>query len=179
MRSPNQYASSKLASHTEVDLSTPLTHSERHDPDKLAAAIGRVYFMEYLDSDVYLFDYDDTLVGRRNRHPRSSSFNRQAISRLNRTTEVRICAGNAIAAINLVEEQAASAEGAQPTRKPLIVFAHGGVNEYLYDVTPAVCDDGLDPPIAMCISPDALLPTVGPKCAEDPGGFATGGCSSI
>ncbi|MFL6603930.1 MAG: 2-phospho-L-lactate transferase CofD family protein [Steroidobacteraceae bacterium] len=163
MRSLDNSALSKIASFTQADMSLSVDPADKHDPSKLATAVGHVLFKDYLESDFYLFDYDDTLVGRGGRCPKSSRVNVKGLCRLNSLANVGICTGNTITAIDLRSEPAAVSEALQANSKSLLVFADGAVNEYLCD-TVLTADDA-QPVWVKCIWPDTLLPTQGPYTA--------------
>jgi len=162
MRRLNQAALSKVMTFVQADLSTSADPADKHDPDKLAITVGRVFFRDYLDGDFFLFDYDDTLVGRGNKYPRSSRFNVNGVSRLNCLTNVGICTGNTINAVSLSGEPAAINEMSEPIYKPLLVFADGGVNEYRYATDPLEKDNDTRTRLVKCTCPEALLPVMGP-----------------
>lgn len=148
MRELSPPALRKVASFTGMNLSRPADPPDKHDPARLAHAIGRVYFKSYLHSDLFLFDYDDTLRGRNNKLPKSSAFNVRALALLSTLTRVGICTGNSVRAVSLQDE--GPADG-----KPLMVFADGGVNEYSCSVQPAH-------QLIRCVAPESLLATTGP-----------------
>jgi 2-phospho-L-lactate transferase/gluconeogenesis factor (CofD/UPF0052 family) len=160
-------ALAKLRSFDKLELSTPRDQPDKHNPDKLADAIGRIYFGEYLDSDFYLFDYDDTLVGRGGTLPRSSQFNITGISRLNGLIDVGICTGNTIRAVRLDPVFTPGAAVDIGQGKPVMVFADGGANLYSYKVEP--CDDGCERSVRLigCNHPDLLLPIKGKYCIDN------------
>lgn len=158
MRTLNDSALKKVATCSRAPMSGPLDPPDRHDPRLLAEAVGRVVFREHLDSELYLFDYDDTLVAREKRWPRSSQYNVEAISRLNRLANVAICSGNTIRAIDL-KAAPVNCDGGD-LRKPLRVFADGGVNEYAYVTAPGE-ESAAGPHFVRSICDDVLLVTVG------------------
>ncbi len=160
LRTLDQEALAKVASFTAADLSKRTDPMTEHDATKLAEHIGYVYFKEYLHSNCYLFDYDDTLVGRGDTSPKSSRFNIESVARLNLIADVAICTGNAYDALDLRSAEAV------PIRKPLRIFADGGINEYYVDT--GSTDNGLNTrqTSVRCIAPDVLLPEAGPLSAE-------------
>lgn len=160
MRAINAASLAKLASFTEAKLSTPDEPPEKHDPDLLAAAIGKIFFREYLDSSTYVFDYDDTLVGRNRTYPRSSRFNVQGIWRLNGMTQVGICSGNTINAIRLGDGEP-SATPTEANGRPLKAFADGGINEYAIHPNPTKVNRESGSAPLRCVCPAALLPAEG------------------
>jgi 2-phospho-L-lactate transferase/gluconeogenesis factor (CofD/UPF0052 family) len=166
MRSLNATALSKVASFTPADLSCPGDPPDKHDATKLSRAIGAVYFRDYIDSDFYLFDYDDTLLGRQDSFPKSSKFNVSGIARLNELTGVGICTGNTIQALSLRGVGAGAGEWRKPASESLLVFADGGVNKYSYDLRLISGDETVCVDVAQCLSPETLLPTTGPFSVE-------------
>lgn len=163
MRTLSDTALAKVASFTQSDLSKPSDPTDRHNPNKLAEGIGYVFFRDHLDSNFYLFDYDDTLVGRDNTCPKSSRFNIVGISRLNPLTEVGICTGNTIRSIDLTCNPADVLKDVD-VGKPLVVFADGGINEYSYQAKPLADAKSNPPKLRKCIWAEAALPTTGPYC---------------
>jgi hypothetical protein len=166
MRGVDSCALGKLASFTSAELSTPCDPPEKHDPAKLAKAVSCVFFREYLDSDFFLFDYDDTLVDRDGRLPRSSKSNIEGISRLNELTKTAICTGNKIGALNLRGEHSGAREPIGQIEKPLMIFADGGVNLYSYGDTIPMNGSGNHAAPPLCICPAAQFPTEGPYSAN-------------
>jgi 2-phospho-L-lactate transferase/gluconeogenesis factor (CofD/UPF0052 family) len=166
MRTLGQSALAKVASFTRADISKPQDKLDKHDPRKLADAIGRVYFQEYLDGNFVLFDYDDTLVGRGSRYPRSSRVNMRAIHDLSRLVGVGICTGNAIRAIDAGREPVAPDNSPLFDRKSIQIFADGGVNEYAFRLDSSSGCFGGHLESVRCIHPEALLPTSGVHCVE-------------
>ena len=152
-------ASARVASFSSMELSDTSVPLEKHDPNRLARGIGHVFFREYLDSELFLFDYDDTLFGRENEYPRSSAFNIRGLAQLNAMTEVGICTGNTVQKLNL---RAAGVE----THKPLLVFADGGINRYSCRTTSldGVMAQALEP--ETCVAPEVRLPTSGTYSAK-------------
>jgi 2-phospho-L-lactate transferase/gluconeogenesis factor (CofD/UPF0052 family) len=145
-----------LCSLTQVELSSPKDPQNEHNPAKLAHAIGRVFFNDCLDSDAFVFDYDDTLVARNNEYPLSSRFNVDGLCHLNGLTDIAICTGNTIRALNFGESTRENAEGL--THKPLLVFADGGINEYTYDdqfLYRLQVEGGIT--TKECLAPESLL----------------------
>ena len=155
----------KVASLSQADLSDPADPPDKHNPAKLAHAVGQCFFRDYLDSDAFVFDYDDTLVGRKNEYPKSSRYNVNAIRRLNRLTTVSVCTGNSINALCLREHQPSMTVAPVGSEdKPLLVFADGGVNQYLYDDR-AQCDaQSVGITANECVAPSVLL--TADRCAS-------------
>jgi len=156
MREMTESARAKIATVLEADLSKPSDPPHKHDPGKLVQAIGYACFQDYVDSDFFLFDYDDTLCGRGNEYPLSSRFNVEGLTRLNLLTRVGVCTGNTIKALNL---RLITDGGSEATpSNPLLIFADGGANEYAYGTRQI---NGEHPEVVQCISPNALLPESG------------------
>jgi 2-phospho-L-lactate transferase/gluconeogenesis factor (CofD/UPF0052 family) len=166
MRDLDYSALLKVGSFTQAVLSTGEDPPATHNADRLADTIGRVFFRDYLNSDLYLFDYDDTLVARENRYPNSSRFNMSGVCRLNGLAKIGICTGNAIQSVDLRGLPAARDEALQPIYKPLVVFADGGINKYTYDTRPVDGANGGNLQPDACISSEALLPTEGPYSVD-------------
>lgn len=150
----------KVASFSRLALSTDADRQDKHDSARLFEGIAYVFFKEHLKSDYYLFDYDGTVVGRDSEYPKSSAFNVRGILQLNRLANVGICTGNTIRALRFEDGMAPVATMTQ-LPSPLIVFADGGVNEYLYETSPAEIPLSVRAALRKCISPDSLLPASG------------------
>ena len=106
------------------DLSPDTTASPKHHPKKLAMAIAKTYHKEFLNAGAFVFDYDDTLVGRGNSYPHASCYNARAL--LQCPKKVYICSGNSIKAIKLQDRWF------ENESKTFTVFADGGINQYEY-----------------------------------------------
>jgi 2-phospho-L-lactate transferase/gluconeogenesis factor (CofD/UPF0052 family) len=164
LRTLNTSALGKIASFTQTELSTPADPPDKHNPEKLATAVGRAYFDNYLGSSFYLFDYDDTIVGRDGSYPTSSAFNAWAIKRLNSLTDVGICTGNTIKAVDLCSQPHPPGENRlSPSQKSLLVYADGGVNEYSYPTQSTATEAAMLQVRLRCIAPEAELPIEGPN----------------
>lgn len=129
--------------------------SRTHDPRLLAQAVAEAYFGEYLNSDFFVFDYDDTLVGRGNVFPISSKFNVGSIAFLNNTTNVAICTGNSIKALKLRGASSVDPINFTPVYKNLLVYADGGANKYWYNTSENVLnqDDAVHHELIAHINP--------------------------
>ena len=92
-----------------------------HDGKKLAKLIIEDYFGETLKSDTFIFDYDDTLVGRNFSYHLESKENKNLLLELNILKSVFICSGNSIKAISFNNCK---------SEKDLIVYAENGINKY-------------------------------------------------
>src|SRR5262249_24804341 len=115
----------------------------------------------------YLFDYDDTLVGRDQTLTKSSKYNIRGLSRLNELTNVGVCTGNSVKAIAIRGEPAALTELSEPIYKPLIVFADGGVNLYSCDTGPVESGGSHQNGQGKCINPDVRLSRDGKHSANE------------
>jgi 2-phospho-L-lactate transferase/gluconeogenesis factor (CofD/UPF0052 family) len=149
MRSLSRSAIAKVASYTQGSMGRADGNIDKHDSFKLASWVGRVFFNEYLDSEYFLFDYDDTLVARQGENSAISEFNRSAISALNRIAKVGICTGNTVRSMSL--DYCADAS--------LAVFADGGVTKYSYRTVSEEKSGAWT--LEQCICPDTLLPASG------------------
>lgn len=139
--------------------------SHKHNPAKLAVSIGRVFFNQYLDSAHYMFDYDDTLVGRGNYQPKASALNKELICQLNSKGLVSICTGNSIKAVNILSRD----DSINTRSKLLTIYADGGINEYMYDVG-IRDDDFAELPRAKfirCVNPVAAIDNTGAYSAQN------------
>ena len=143
------------------DAGTPA--SPRHDPSLLFAAIAQAYFKDQLNSDHFMFDYDDTLVGRGNSYPKTSAFNVQALLQLQTRRAVSICSGNSIRALSLRGDTNLAPQASQ-----LQVFADGGINQYEYDtLAHARGEDAAPYRWIQCIDPAAAFESSGALSAQE------------
>jgi 2-phospho-L-lactate transferase/gluconeogenesis factor (CofD/UPF0052 family) len=163
MSSLDAESRSKVASFSLIDLSAPSSPPGKHDPTRLAQSIGSFVFREFIDSDLYLFDYDNTLCGKRNSFPMSSAFNVSGIWQLNAMTDVGICTGNTVRRLRL-QHQTHAVLPAQ-TLKPLVVFADGGANQYECHLCYGPEDGAQRSEPVLCVAPETLFPTTGPFSA--------------
>ncbi len=122
-----------------------------HDSTKLMKAIATTYFDTYLDSDYFVFDYDDTLVGRGNVFPVSSKSNVARIVYGGKDRPpVAICSGNSIKAIRM--------QGDSAQKGSLKIFADGGVNLYEYPLSSSGNeDDGQPTKFIKCVDESVVL----------------------
>lgn len=150
----------KVASYNRFNMTISGQPESKHESRRLGMAIAQTYFKDYLNSDFYMFDYDDTLVGRGNKFPKASHQNVNAIAMLNDKAHIAICTGNSIKAINLRGGQGVIDPNTfEPVYKKLTVFADGGVNKYSYDMTPLdQSDDGPATHLQRCANNDMLIP---------------------
>lgn len=157
MRALEPSSLTKVSSFEALDLSVANTPNGKHDPDLLSRAIGQVYFRQFIGSDYYLFDYDDTLVGRFDQYVKSSHFNMSGISALNHLADVGICTGNTIEALAFPWDATLTSEHTQAFRKSLQVFADGGVNRYCCGLTEDSSDRSAYRDFIECVCPETLL----------------------
>jgi len=153
----------KIASFATFNMGPPVDVAKdtRHQHMQLGRAVAQTYFKDYLNSDYYMFDYDDTLVGRGNRWPLASRENTAGISRLNsmefnragkHAIQIGICTGNTVKSVNL-----RGAPGSMFTT--LEVFADGGANKYSYDTSPSGNDDdGVASKLMICVNQNLIIP---------------------
>ena len=144
MRYLDDDAKSRVQSYVQAAMGKPSDmNAKTHDPYALADAVGMVYFDKFIGSDCYVFDYDDTLVGRGNVFPKSSNANIKNIAYIksNNSAKVAICTGNSIKAISLKSSNDSDHPYTANT-DPLniTVYADGGVNKYTY-IAPIVQND--------------------------------------
>jgi 2-phospho-L-lactate transferase/gluconeogenesis factor (CofD/UPF0052 family) len=162
MRELDSVARAKVASFAAENLSQPTDAAQKHDSTLLANAIGHAYFNEYLHSDLFLFDYDDTLRGRNNSFPKSSRFNVRGLRLLNSLARVGICTGSSVRALELHDDDPTAFWLREDITTSLEVFADGGINQY---------SCGMDPKhhfvqLVQCVCEEALLPTTGPHSVQ-------------
>jgi 2-phospho-L-lactate transferase/gluconeogenesis factor (CofD/UPF0052 family) len=141
-----------------------------HNPDRLAKVIGEVYFADYLQSEHFMFDYDDTLISRGNKLPKTDKSNTLSINKmldsLERSDKISICTGNSIKAVNLRisgnEKCGIIKDVFSKQLAPLLIFADGGINEYLYRTELPIekSDDIISNEFVRCIDDKSLLNNV-------------------
>lgn len=131
----------------------------KFSPLRVFFAIAKTYFAEYLDSDYYMFDYDDTLVARGNSLPVTSSVNVNLLKQCaSKNVKVGICTGNSIKAIDLKPETLR--EHQEITKSVSIdVFADGGINQYVItstinSITSAIIDSDKSYQFVKCLVND-------------------------
>lgn len=73
----------------------------KHDPIKLVKCLFKDYYSAYLNSDTYVFDYDDTIVARNNKSGELSRDNLDMINELSNCVKVCIATGNSIERVKL------------------------------------------------------------------------------
>lgn len=142
-----------------------------HDATFLGRAVVMTYFgADQLHSDHYMFDYDDTLVGRGNSFPMASAFNKKAIMMAKNWSwsEVSICTGNSIKAVALNPKDSYDPVTGDATEgNALTVFADGGVNKYRYSSTVNNTDDAPRHELLECVDPSVRLPSSGAYSAAN------------
>lgn len=103
--------------------------SKKFDPKRIFLAIANTYFAEYLQSNYYVFDYDDTLVTRGNAWPSTTNLNIGLLKEAARKYRVAICTGNSVKAVNIKP----NGYSLSPLSPEFIdVFADGGLNFYKF-----------------------------------------------
>lgn len=154
-------ATSHVASVNTFSLDNPNENAQsitKHNATKLAHAIAQTYFRGYTNSEHFMFDYDDTLVGRGNTQPRSSELNRQLLMLLKNTTGVSVCTGNSIKGISLrCENRSVWSDEADYPYSTLTVFADGGINKYEYNTIRIEGDDVVKPKFLTCVHPTSIF----------------------
>jgi len=133
--------------------------SSKHEPEDLFKAISRAYFLDYLDSAHFMFDYDDTLVGRGNYQKKASELNKKMLCELKNRSSVSVCTGNSIKAVSLrIQYSLGFNTWGTDAVKPLTVYADGGINEYSYNTLSHLdSDDGVKPNFVRCINESCLI----------------------
>lgn len=143
----------KTINYTDLSLKVGEDSGKTHSPHALAVAVGAAYFGEYTYSDCYVFDYDDTLVGRGNVFPLSSLANNRNLAALNEMSGIKIavCTGNSIKAISM--------QGFGQDN-PLTVYADGGVNKYSFTSLTrqeSISDDDKKHEFIECVNPSSVF----------------------
>jgi 2-phospho-L-lactate transferase/gluconeogenesis factor (CofD/UPF0052 family) len=137
--------------------------STKHSPRALAKSISSIYWnidKDKIKDTTYVFDYDDTLIGRGNAYEKASQYNIYGLSALNENTKVAVCTGNSIKAVKLTRKQEVMATGMLTFRfdKPILrVFADGGINEYAYSTNYEVSDDQVGALAMRHLDPSKVL----------------------
>jgi hypothetical protein len=134
------------------------------DPHALIRAVLHSAWLPELQSDHFMFDYDDTLVARGARLPGIAATNRRLLCSLAARSDgqrVSICSGNSIRAINLSSGLTES-EIAEGTL--VQVFADGGVNHYT--VRPTVSRVDTEDPLTIPVYNGCLFKKGGLSALE-------------
>ncbi len=154
-----------------------LTANSKHSPENLATVVFYSYYAEYLDSKHFMFDYDDTLVGRGNTFEIESNVNLSALNSLSSLLNVcndarglvSICTGNSVKAVKLpyktLWKSHICREFYPESARGLTVFADGGINQYTVKMQELVDDEddygdlesAKKITFTRCIDPGALL----------------------
>lgn len=162
MSSVDSTAAKLLKSTNSFDL-TALDSKAKHHPIKLAYAIIRTVYKEYMDAAAYVFDYDDTLVGRGNSFAKASQSNLFRI--VNETKrKFMICSGNGIKAIKLPASDPWFSGNKEIL--PFTVFADGGINEYSYDPFSTSDEDERRFHFVKCLDEAARFDRIGPESID-------------
>jgi len=135
----------------------------KHSPTGLAVAVMKTIYKEVLNAEAYVFDYDDTLVGRGNTFPIASKYNVQRIASGLKGKKFMICSGNSIKAIKLPESNAWD----EKDILPITVFADGGINEYSYDPLGPSYEDQRRFNFVRCLDEAARFDSKGPHTIEN------------
>jgi 2-phospho-L-lactate transferase/gluconeogenesis factor (CofD/UPF0052 family) len=109
------------------DLSTiNTTNQKTHDGRKLVKLLMRDYYGTKLSNGAFIFDYDDTLIGRNSTFGAESKANRSMLLNLTRYKNkfFSICTGNTIRAVNFSNDRYVGYSS-------LNIFSEGGVNHYV------------------------------------------------
>ena len=123
-----------------------------HNAAKLCKAVLSVIFKDYVGNH-YVFDYDDTLVGRGHTFAEQSKQNVGKLNELNDKTYVSICTGNGIKALNLDR----LAREPDDKKTDITIYADGGINQYEYDNTARLGNSNNRPySFKTCIFPVGL-----------------------
>jgi 2-phospho-L-lactate transferase/gluconeogenesis factor (CofD/UPF0052 family) len=95
-----------------------------HDGRKLAKIIMFDYYWKHLKNDIFVFDYDDTLVGRNSTYNDASRDNKDLFLRCSTIPDkfFSICTGNSIKAINFKDHRNSASN--------VVIYAECGVNRY-------------------------------------------------
>lgn len=148
-------AQDKLASWSNLNMQSEYDVSPtKHDPLNLAHAIGYSYFgKNILECSSFIFDYDDTLVGRGNVYAKASAFNTATLNELNHKLNIAVCSGNSIKAINLRNTKVSPRWSGD-----MVVYADGGVNKYSYNTRPLDdSDDGQHFTLVKCVDENMIM----------------------
>jgi 2-phospho-L-lactate transferase/gluconeogenesis factor (CofD/UPF0052 family) len=101
--------------------------NKTHDGKKIAKLIMFDFYGDVLKNDAFIFDYDDTIMGRNSTYSSASNANKRMILDLANNIKTKlfsICTGNSIKALNFNENVSWDADFS------MVVFAECGVNEY-------------------------------------------------
>lgn len=90
-----------IASHCYSYTLTAEKGDKKHHAQSLAWAIMHQFYNKYILNDTFVFDYDDTIVGRNSEYFNESHANRSLLWRLSSNKNVNIITGNAEKHINL------------------------------------------------------------------------------
>ena len=167
----NETSEKLLKSFALYNLGDRHTNTTTHAPGHTIRAIMAEHFGDLLCSQVFMFDYDDTLVARGNVYASDSAEALNNLILLNKFKGrgVFICTGNTIKAVNIIDTKGAGVSnllnpfGNEPIGSaPLRVFADGGVNLYAYDVS---ATDNIEAQsrhtFIECIAPELAFPETG------------------
>lgn len=157
MRKVSDVTNLKTIIHSVGSLTGMYDDPGKHNPDNLFDAISAVYFREYLNSDYFMFDYDDTLVARGNKSPKASDINLEVLKKIADRRRIGICTGNSVKAVNIKPNNKTSHFGKPPST--IEVFADGGVNQYEF-TTDASAHNGKAYGFVQCLNHEMLLTNI-------------------
>jgi 2-phospho-L-lactate transferase/gluconeogenesis factor (CofD/UPF0052 family) len=155
----NKSAAAKLASVNKFAIgpqSSNITRSvdeRKHCSNNLAYAVMATYFKNVLNKKCYVFDYDDTLVGRGNSWQTSSDKNKHLfcdlVEKFKEDGNISICTGNSIKAVKMSKH----------VDTPFTVYADGGINKYLFTQHAGAKsdDEPHKPDLIYCVDESSLL----------------------
>lgn len=115
---------------------------KKHQPESLAWAVMNAFYKPYLYDYTYVFDYDDTIVGRNNEHYEESQTNKFMLWELSKVDNlgVNIITGNSEKSINLdfihgkVDSSIFTTGiyriNSQKYYGDIMLYADGGINKY-------------------------------------------------
>lgn len=110
-----------------------------HSSSELYYAIGKSYFGNNLNAAKFMFDYDDTLIGRGNSFPKSSNYNSYIFRQISNRNLLSINTGNSIKAMKM--------------HGKFVCYADGGINKY--KINKGFSDDRAV--FIECLAPDLIL----------------------
>jgi hypothetical protein len=156
------------------DLSAPAVGPKVHNSRALTDAIMRVHFGELLESGGYVFDYDDTIVSRGNKHHTDSQCALSILNELNTRLPMFLCTGNSIKSVNLITDKIMARKNitddgtfAKITDSSMRVFADGGINLYDYKLKPQQDRDDVGFSFVKCVEPTMQFDKTGPLSARN------------
>ncbi len=124
-------------------------NSKVHDGRKLAKLIMFDYYGQKLQNDAFVFDYDDTLVGRNSTYSDASKSNKELFLRCSTLPGkfFSICTGNSIKAVNFNDCHYSAAN--------VVIYAEGGVNRY--ELRSELSNETMFEDISLTLSPAKVI----------------------